>query len=108
MLTAIDVVTKLNAAADAASDAFDAAVAADPAGNLHAIHAAKMKAANAAATAINKALNGDPAVAAVCKQLDDATSDVKGKLATLKNIQQWAALLDHLASLTTTAAKFLV
>lgn len=109
MPTAADVLASLNAAADAASDAFDAAVAANPAGNLAPLEQAKMKAVDAAASAINKALSGDPAtVTAAQTALDNATTDIKGKLATLEDIQQWLTLLNNLVSLAATVAKFFV
>ncbi len=63
MPTAVEVAQSLQRAADAASDAFDAAVAANRNGNFAKLHDAKITAADLAAAAINKALDGDPAVA---------------------------------------------
>jgi hypothetical protein len=107
MATATDVIASLKQAADAASNAYDAAVAANPDGDFKALHKAKMAAADAAAAAIGKALTGDPAVTAAQKNLDAATADLNSKLATLKDLATWLGLLNNLVSLVTTLSRFL-
>jgi len=108
MPTTEDVMASLNAADQAANDAYNAAVAANPDGDLKTLHQARMKTADALATAIGKALNSDPAVTAAQQALDTATADINAKLATLKNLAAWLALLNNLASLAADLAKFLV
>ncbi len=108
MPSAADVAASLTAAATNARKAYNAAVAANPDGNFGPLYAAQMTAANAAAAAIDKALNSDPAVAKAQADLDKATQDIKSKLDTLTDIQQWLTLLNNLATLATTVSKFFV
>jgi len=108
MPTAVEVAQSLQQAADAASDAFDAAVAADPDGDFSKLHDAKIRAAALAAAAINKALDGDPAVADIQKKLDAVTNEIRRKLDTLQEIQQSLRLLDELVQLATQVCKFFV
>jgi regulator of sirC expression with transglutaminase-like and TPR domain len=108
MPTAVEVVQSLQQAADAASDAFDAAVAANPSGDFSKLHDAKVKAVALAAAAINKALDGDPAVADIQKQLDAVTNEIRSKLDTLQEIQQFLRLLNELVRFATQVSKFFV
>jgi hypothetical protein len=107
MPTAVEVAQSLQQAADAASDAFDAAVAANPNGNFAKLHDAKITAADLAAAAINKALDGDPVVADIQKQLDAITDEIRSKLDTLKEIQPWLELLNELVQSATQVSRFL-
>ncbi len=108
MPTAVEVAQSLQQAADAASDAFDAAVAANPSGDFSKLHDARIKAAALAAAAINKALDGDPAVADIQKKLDAVTNEIRSKLGTLREIQQFLGLLNQLVHLATQVSRFLV
>lgn len=108
MPTAVEVARSLKQAADVASDAFDAAVAANPNGDFRRLHDAKIKAAALAAAAIDKALNGDPAVADVQRKLDAVTNEIRTKLDTLRGTEQFLQLLDELVIFAVQSSKFLV
>jgi len=99
MPTATDVIASLSNAADAADAAFDAAVAANPASDFRELHHAKMKTADAAAAAIGKALSNHASVATAQQELDAVIREINGKLATLKDLAAWLALLNELSSL---------
>ena len=101
-------IASLSNAANAADDAYNAAVAANPSGDFRALHHAKMQAAEAAAAAIGKALTADAGVAAAQKDLDAATADINNKLAALQDTQAWLNLLNNVAALTAKAGAFLV
>jgi hypothetical protein len=108
MPTIDEVIASLNNAANAADDAYDAAVAADPSGDFRALHEAKLQAVEAAAAAIGKALTGDAGVAAALKDLDAATAAINNKLAALQDTQAWLSLLNNLALLAVKVGAFAV
>jgi hypothetical protein len=105
--TAADVVASLGAAADAARQAYWAALAANPAADLSQLYKHEMSAYALWSDAEDKALKNDPAVQAAQAALDAATAKVRSSLATLKDISQWLQLLDGLVNLATSVSKFL-
>jgi|GEM_PF-2056851 hypothetical protein len=106
--TTADLVASLAAAADAARQAYMAALAANPGADLSKLYKDEMAAAAIWSDAEDKALNADPAVTAAQTALDSATKDIKNKLGTLKDIAQWTKVLDGLVNLATSVSKFFV
>jgi len=103
-----DVVASLAAAADAARQAYMAALAANPDADLSNLYKDEMAAAAIWSDAENKALTADPAVAAAQAELDAATKNIRDNLATLQDIVKWIQFLDELVKLATTMSKFFV
>ena len=104
--TSDTVLTSLAAAADAARQAYLAALAANPGADLGQLYAKEMAALAAWSGAEKKALTKDPAVAQAQADLDAATKVIRSELATIKNISTWLNLLDSLVKLATTVGKF--
>lgn len=104
--SAVDIVSSLASAADAARQAYSAALAANPGADLSQLYASEMKALAAWSSAENKALNNDPAVSAAQASLDSATQVIRTELSTIKNIATWISLLDNLAKLATSLSGF--
>ena len=105
--TTDSVVASLAAAADAARQAYLAALAANPGADLSKLYKYEMAALSVWSDAENKALNNDPAVQAAQIALDKATQTIRANLATLKDITQWVRLMDGLVNLATSVGKFL-
>lgn len=106
--TADDVVASLASAADAARQAYLAALAANPGADLGTLYAKEMAAQALWSEAENKALNGNPGVKTAQAALDAATQQIRNKLGTLKDVDQWINLVDGLVQLATTVSKFFV
>lgn len=103
-----DVVASLAAAADAARQAYLKALAANPAADLSKLYKDEMTAAAIWSAAEKQALTADPAVAKAQADLDAATENIRNKLDTLKDIEQWIQVLDGLVNLATSVSKFFV
>jgi len=106
--SASEIVASLGAAADAARQAYLAALAANPGADLSDLYKNEMVAAAIWSAAENKALNGDPKVKAVQTALDAATQNTRNKLGTLKDVAQWIDLVDGLVQLAMAVSKFFV
>lgn len=106
--TAADVIGSLAAAADAARQAYNAALAANPGADLSQLYTSEMKAMRIWSDAENKALTADASEAANAQaSLDALTTTVRSELSTIKNVASWATILDNLVSAATKAAGFL-
>ena len=101
-----DVLASLGAAADAARQAYLAALAANPAADLSGLYDSEMKAYALWSDAQAKALGNDPAIATATAKLDAATQVIRNELGTIKNVSTWLSLLDNLVQLAGTVAGF--
>jgi hypothetical protein len=106
--SAADIVASLGSAADAARQAYLAALAANPAADLSELYKKEMAAAAIWSAAENKALNGDPKVKAAQAALDAAAQNTRSKLGTLKDVAQWINLVDGLVQLAMAVSKFFI
>ena len=104
----VDVVASLASAADAARQAYQVALEANPAADLSKLYKDEMTAAAIWSTAEDQALTADPAVASAQADLDAATKNIRNNLGTLKDITEWVQLLDGLVTLATIISKFFV
>jgi hypothetical protein len=103
------VLASLSAAADAARQAYMAALTSTPPGaDLSQLYAKEMAALNAWTTAEDKALSNDPAVAAAQASLDAATSDVRADLANFKDVATTLTVVDNLVKFATTVSAYFV
>ncbi len=102
------VLDSLASAADAARQAYLAALAANPGADLSDLYRAEMKAMAIWSTAESKALNNDPAIAAVQANLDAATQKVRSQLSALQEVSTWLRLVNSLVQLAATVATFFV
>jgi hypothetical protein len=105
------VLASLGAAADAARQAYLAAMAANPGADLSQLYLKEMAAYQAWADAEAKALNQNADAAALASAqaaLDNATQVIRSELATIKNIATWLSLLDNLVQLAAKVAPFFV
>lgn len=103
-----DVVASLAAAAEAARQAYLAALAANPGADLSDLYKQEMRAAALWSEAESKALNNDPRIAQAASDLDAATQAIRSNLQSLKDIAGWLNLLDSLVSTAAAVAKFFV
>jgi hypothetical protein len=103
---AADALASLAAAADAARQAYMAALRANPAADLSVVYIREMAALEAWSSATEKALTANPAVTAAQKALDTATSGIRGDLATVSAVGQWVTRLDNLVKLATKLASY--
>jgi hypothetical protein len=104
--TSDTVLASLAAAADAARQAYLAALAANPGADLGQLYAKEEAALAAWSAAEKKALMQDLNVAQAQADLDAATSVIRSELATIKNISTWLTLLDNLVKLAATVGKY--
>jgi hypothetical protein len=104
--SAQDVLDSLASAADAARQAYLAALAANPGADLSDLYRAEMRATAIWSAAEDKALSNDPAIAAAQAKLDAITQNVRGQLATLKDVGTWLTLLNSLVHLAASVAKY--
>jgi len=102
------ILSSLAAAADAARQAYMAALAANPGQDLSAIYAQEMAALNAWSSATAKALGANPAVKTAQVALDAATNGIRGDLATVKAVATWVTRLDNLVQLAAKVAAYFV
>lgn len=100
------VLASLSAAADAARQAYFAALAANPGADLSQLYAKEMAALAVWSDAEDKALKDDPTVATAQKELDSAVQIIRNELSTIKNISAWLILLDNLVKLATSVGAY--
>ena len=104
--TTQQVLDSLASAADAARQAYMAALAANPGANLSSLYQAEMKATAIWSAAESKSLTNDPGIATAQASLDTATKDIRSQLATLTDIAGWLNLVNSLVQLASTVGKF--
>lgn len=100
------VLASLAGAADAARQAYLAAAAAHPGADLSALYVQEMKALTLWSGAAAKALRPEPALPAVQRDLDSATSSIRSDLAAVISIEEWVTRLDSLVQLATKLAAY--
>jgi hypothetical protein len=103
-----DVLDSLASAADAARQAYLAALDGNPGADLSDLYRAEMKALAIWSAAEDKALQNDPAIAAAQAELDAATQKIRSQLSTLQDVSTWLSLLNSLVQLAATVGKFFV
>jgi hypothetical protein len=96
----------LAAAADAARQAYMSAATEHPGADLSALYVQEMKALTLWSGAVAKALRPDPALPAVQRDLESATSAIRSDLAAVKTIDGWVTRLGSLVQLATKLAAY--
>lgn len=99
------VLASLAAAADAARQAYFAALAANPGADLSQLYSAEMQAAALWSQAQDQALTNNSDVAAAQAKLDAATQAIRNQLGTLTDVSSWITVVANVVQLATTVAK---